>query len=206
MRFMKPMSRRLVIPCGLALGLIASLTASAAEQAEPKEATVGGRYVSFQDGVLKIKVQDLKTDVWSKRQWKVADDTKVVTHIRGVSKDSTAREVFKAWESGAVTAIHLQDDKVAFVEIGIKQAQRRRLKMRQVKHPKRQQQRRPTRPQKRRRIRRRKRLLPRTGPKVANLCPSPMESWNSSTLRAEVARIRKRSRFPPAPDPRVEPR
>ncbi len=131
MRLMKPVSARIVLAYGLVLGLIAVLglvpwtvveeTAYAADQAAPKETTLRGKFVSFKDGVLKVKVQDDRSDVMKESEWKVADETKIVSHIRGIAKEGTARDAFKLWEPEAVIAVKLKDDKVVFVEIGIKQ-------------------------------------------------------------------------------------
>ncbi|MEK6262722.1 MAG: hypothetical protein AABP62_29340 [Planctomycetota bacterium] len=112
----------MVAVLGLVPWSIVATTASAAEQAEPKETTVSGQFVSFKDGVLKIKVKEDQSDVWKEREWKVAEDTKVVSHIRGVAKEGTARDAFKLGEPGAVIAVKAKDGKVTFVEIGIKQA------------------------------------------------------------------------------------
>ena len=70
MRFMKPVSRHIVIAYGIVLGLVAVLgvvpwTIVAAEvpkseKTKPKEARFSGKFLSFMDGVLKIQGDDGK--------------------------------------------------------------------------------------------------------------------------------------------------
>jgi len=127
MRFIKPVSRRIVVAYGLALGMAATLAivpwtlvateAAEADKAESKETIVSGAFVSFKEGVLKIKDKSAK-----EIEWKIADKTKVVGHIKGIEKEGTAPEAFKMWEPGAMISVKVKDGNVMFVEIGIKKA------------------------------------------------------------------------------------
>jgi len=96
------------------------------DQAEPKEGAIFyGKFMSFQSGVLKVNVKDGPTDVWQETAWKVAENTRVVSHIRGTAKEGVAGEAFKQWEAGALISVRVTQGKVAFVEIGDKQAARK---------------------------------------------------------------------------------
>lgn len=126
MRFVKPVSRPLALVYGVALATVAVLgvvpwTLVAAEQqtadkAEPKQAIYRGNFVSFKEGILRIKGEDGKEF----DAIKVADGTKVIGHIKGVEKEGTTPDAFKIWEPGAVIAVTVKDRIVTFVEIGIK--------------------------------------------------------------------------------------
>lgn len=131
MRFMKPVSRSSLLAYGSVLCLltvfgvvpwtVVAAQAPTADKVESKETSIAGKFASFKDGVLKIKVKDGPTDVVTEKEWKLADDTKVVSHIRGVAKEGTAREAFRIWEGGAAITVKLKDGKVTFVELGVKQ-------------------------------------------------------------------------------------
>ena len=133
MRFMKPVSRPSLLAYGSVLCLLAMLgvvpwtvvaaPVPTADKVDSKETSISGKFAAFKDGVLKIKVKDGTTDVVTEKEWKVADDTRVVNHIRGDAKEGTAREAFKIWEGGAAITVKLKDGKVTFVEMGVKQTQ-----------------------------------------------------------------------------------
>jgi len=76
----------LVAVPGLVPWSLVAADAPAVEQAEPQETNVSGKYVSFKDGILKVKVKEAQGDVWKDSEWKVAEDTQVVGHIRGVAQ------------------------------------------------------------------------------------------------------------------------
>lgn len=130
---MKPVSGPRLFVYGTLLGLLALLgvvpctvvaaQSPTADKAEPKEeSTISGKFASFKDGVLKVKVPDGPKDKVQEREWKIADDTPIVSHIRGIAQEGTARDAFKLWEDGAVIAVKVQDGKVISVEIGNKPA------------------------------------------------------------------------------------
>jgi len=130
MRFIKSVSSRTAILYGLVLGLVAlpclvpcsivAAKASMSEQTESKETTIKGKFVSYKDGVLKVRVLDDGGAVRKEYEWKVTEEIKVVSHIRGAAKEGTARDAFQLWESGANIAVRLIDSKVTFVELGKK--------------------------------------------------------------------------------------
>ena len=94
-----------------------------ADTSQPKkEATVSGKFVSFKGGMLKVTVKDGPSDVWQESQWKVAENIKVISHIRGAATEGLAGQALKNWEPGATISVKLQDGKVTFVEIGARLA------------------------------------------------------------------------------------
>ncbi len=132
MRFMRQVTTRIVIAYGMFLGLVAvsglvpwsvvAAAAPAADKVEPQESTVSGKFVSYHDGVLKIKVQEANRKESQEIQWQIADDTKVISHIpNSAAKADSARDAFKLWEAGAAIVVKLKDDKVTLVAIGLKQ-------------------------------------------------------------------------------------
>jgi len=130
MRFMKTVSPQGAIVYGLVLGLVAvpclvpctfvATTISAAEQSGSKESTIIGKFVSVKDGILKVGAVDERSESPKEYEWKIAEETKVISHIRGAAKEGTARDAFKLWEPGAMIAVKLIDNKVMFVELGKK--------------------------------------------------------------------------------------
>ena len=130
MRFMKTVSPQSAIVYGLVLGLVAvpclvpctfvATTISAAEQSESKESTIIGKFVSVKDGILKVGAVDERSEAPKEYEWKIAEETKVISHIRGAAKEGTARDAFKLWEPGAMIVVKLIDNKVMFVELGKK--------------------------------------------------------------------------------------
>ncbi|MCE9608473.1 MAG: M56 family metallopeptidase [Planctomycetia bacterium] len=118
----------LLIGFGAMLGLVpwslVAAPAAAAEETKPterkeqSEAIVNGRYVSFQEGVLKVKVRDDQSDVETEREWNVAEDVNVVSHHRAGPKQSIARDAFKQWEPGGLIAVTLNDGNVVFIKLG----------------------------------------------------------------------------------------
>lgn len=128
MRFMKSVSPQSAMVYALFLGVVAlpclvpcsmvAARASAEGQAEAKLTIITGKFGSFKDGVLKVSVPGDRSEVAKDYEWKVTEDVKVVSHIRGTAKEGTSRDAFKLWESGAIIAVKLIDSKVTFVELG----------------------------------------------------------------------------------------
>ena len=130
MRFMQQVSPRIVIVYGILLGLVSVSTlvpwtvvaaaAPVADNVKQQESIVSGKFVSYQDGTLKIKVQTSTSEEAKEIHWQIADDTKVVSHIRDEEKQGTARDAFKLWEPGAAITVTQKDDRVNLIEIGVK--------------------------------------------------------------------------------------
>lgn len=143
-RYVKQTTPRMVLTYGLLLALGAALglvpwslvaaPASAAEESKPTEqndqteengrteAIVRGQYVSFQDGVLRVKVQGDRSDLVSERKWKIVDDVKVVCHRRAGATQRMARDAFKQWEAGGPIAVAVRDGNVVYIELGADKA------------------------------------------------------------------------------------
>lgn len=132
MRFMKPVSPRSAFFYSLAMGLIAisslvpwtfvEATASAAEQAGTKETNVGGKFISFKDGVLRVRGQEIGSELPKEYEWKVVEGTKILSHLRKGPQEGTSPDAFKHWEPEAIIAVKLIDKKVTFIELGINKA------------------------------------------------------------------------------------
>jgi beta-lactamase regulating signal transducer with metallopeptidase domain len=147
MRYVKRTTPRMVLAYGMLLGLggalglvpwaLVAAPASAAEEDQPKKPTdptkqaepakqadsiVKGKYVSFQDGVLKVNVQDDRSSVVSQREWKIADDVTVVSHRRSGATQGIARDSFKQWEAGGLIAVKLNSGNVVAIELGTDKA------------------------------------------------------------------------------------
>jgi hypothetical protein len=102
--------------CGLlALALLAGV-ALAADKAK-KGKPVSGKFESFADGTLKIKVgkkNDAKT-----QEFKLPDDLKVVAYQDGDKKELSPKDAFKDVKSGTSVSVKLgEGDKVAEVTVG----------------------------------------------------------------------------------------
>ncbi|HKI33211.1 MAG TPA: hypothetical protein VKA46_15270 [Gemmataceae bacterium] len=102
--------------CGLvALALIAGV-GLAAEKAKKGKA-VSGKFESFADGTLKIKVG--KKDEAKVQEFKVPDDVKVVTYANDEKKESSSKDAFKDLKSGTNVSLTLgDDDKITAVTVG----------------------------------------------------------------------------------------
>ena len=126
MRFLKPVSHHIVIAYGIVLGMVAVLGLCVSDGVSRGPSRAEGDNRQWQIRVVQRRRPEGQGSRWSRvtcgteREWKVAEDTKVVSHIRGVAKEGTAREAFKPWEPGAVIAVKVKDGKVTFVEIGSK--------------------------------------------------------------------------------------
>ena len=132
MRFVKPVSSTRVVAYAIVLGTVAMLglvpwtlvpgQATAADKAEPKAAIVSGKFVSYKDGVLKIKIQNENEKEAKGIELKVSEETKTLSIIKGVEKPGTAKDTFQQWEPGAPISVTVTDGKVTFVQIGAKKA------------------------------------------------------------------------------------
>lgn len=135
MRYVKQTTSRMVPVYGLLLGLVAALglvpwslvaaPASAAEEAKtikPTETIAKGKYVSFQDGVLKVNLPTDRSDVVELREWKIADDLKVVQHRRSGATQGIARDAFKQYEPGGLIAVTINNGNVVSIELGTDKA------------------------------------------------------------------------------------
>jgi hypothetical protein len=141
MRYVKQTTPRMVLTYGLLLGFGAALglvpwslvaaPASAAEEVKPTKPTeprkqadsiVKGNFVSFKDGVLKVNLQDDRGNLVSQREWKLADDVKVVSHRRSGATHEPARDAFKQWEAGGLIAVTVNSGHVVSIELGTDKA------------------------------------------------------------------------------------
>jgi hypothetical protein len=102
--------------CGLvALVLIAGVGFTA-EKAKKGKA-VSGKFESFADGTLKIKVG--KKDDAKVQEFKIPDDLKVVTYANDEKKELSSKDAFKDVKAGTSVAVKLgEDDKVIEVTVG----------------------------------------------------------------------------------------
>jgi beta-lactamase regulating signal transducer with metallopeptidase domain len=134
MRFLKPTSPRNRFSFAILLGLAAifclvpwTIVATAAEQTEIKETVVNGKFLSYKDGILKIRTQVDQSDPAKEKEyeWKVAAETMVISHIRDSALPGTANKSFARWEPEALISVKLLDGKVTQVELGkIKSAEK----------------------------------------------------------------------------------
>jgi len=108
------MLRRFV--CALvALVLVAGVTLAADKAKKNNAAT--GKFESFADGTLKVKVG--KKDDAKVQEYKVPDDLKVTVYDDGEKKESSPKDAFKDLKSGTTVALKLTDDgKVTGVTVG----------------------------------------------------------------------------------------
>ena len=102
--------------CSLvALALVAGV--SLAADAAKKGKTVTGKFESYADGTLKIKVGkkgDEKT-----QEFKVGDDVKVIAYQHDEKKELSTKDAFKDLKAGSNVAVKLsEDDKVTGVTVG----------------------------------------------------------------------------------------
>jgi hypothetical protein len=102
--------------CGLlALALVAGV-ALAAEGKKGKAVT--GKFESYKDGVLKIKVGK-KGEEPKTQEFKVGDDIKVVTFAGEDKKELAVKDAFTGVKDGTNVTVRLSDDdKVTGVQVG----------------------------------------------------------------------------------------
>src|SRR5262249_19102698 len=82
-------------PITVSLGDADKVTAGQVAKAQKKNKQVGGSFVSYKDGTLTIKVKGKKGDEPKPQDFKVSDDTKVVTFAAGEKKEGAAKDAFK---------------------------------------------------------------------------------------------------------------
>jgi hypothetical protein len=103
------------VVCGLVALL---LVAGAAPAAEKKGKTVSGKFESYADGVLKIKVGK-KGEEPKVQEFKVPDDLKVAAYVHDEKKDVAVKDAFANLKPGANVVVKLSDDdKVTAVQTG----------------------------------------------------------------------------------------
>jgi hypothetical protein len=109
------MFRQLV--CGLvALALVASV--SLAADAKKGGKTVNGKFESYADGALKIKVAK-KGEEPKTVEYKVPADIKVVCYANDQKQELATSDAFKGIKAGANVSVKLsEDDKVTGVTVG----------------------------------------------------------------------------------------
>jgi hypothetical protein len=77
----------------------------------------GGAFASFKDGTLTVKVKEKKVE--TPKEYKVADDTKVVTLVGKEKKEGTAKDALKDVAEGTPVTLTLgADNKVIGVQVG----------------------------------------------------------------------------------------
>src|SRR5205823_776576 len=87
-------------------------------KAEKKKA-VSGAFVVYKDGTLTIKVQAKKGEEAKAQEFKVADDTKVITFDGENKKEGAAEDGVKNLKEGTAVTVTLgESDKVAAVQVG----------------------------------------------------------------------------------------
>jgi hypothetical protein len=105
----------------LVCGFVAlTLVAGAGLGADPakKTKTVSGKFESFADGTLKIKVGK-KGEEPKVQEFKVGDDIKVTTWAKDEKKELSPKDAFSSLKSGSTVAVKLgDDDKVTGVTVG----------------------------------------------------------------------------------------
>lgn len=103
------------IVCGLTALL---LLAGAAPAADKKGKAVSGKFESYADGVLKIKVGK-KGEEPKVQDFKLADDLKVAAYVNDEKKELAVKDAFKDLKPGANVVVKLgDDDKVTAVQTG----------------------------------------------------------------------------------------
>jgi hypothetical protein len=104
----------------LVCGFVAlALVAGAGLGADPakKAKTVSGKFESFADGTLKIKVG--KKGEEKVQEFKVGDDLKVTAWAKDEKKELSPKDAFKDLKTGTTVAVKLgDDDKVTGVTVG----------------------------------------------------------------------------------------
>jgi hypothetical protein len=102
--------------CALvALVLVAGVSLAAEKAKKNKGAT--GKFESYADGTLKLKVG--KKDDVKVQDYKVPDDIKVTVYADGEKKESSPKDAFASVKAGTTVALQLNDDgKVTGVTIG----------------------------------------------------------------------------------------
>jgi len=126
MRFMRQIPLRIVVAYAVVLGAVALVglipwrlvAAENPPDRAPDERTVNGQFVSYSEGVLKIKTKEEKSEATKESALNIGAETKVVSHIKGAAQEGTAHDAFKRWESGAPISIKMKGGKVIAVELG----------------------------------------------------------------------------------------
>jgi predicted proteasome-type protease len=104
--------------CGLVVLAVVPGVALA-EDKKAKDKTVTGKFVSYKDGTLTIKVQLVKGEEPKDQTYKVADDFKVVTLSGEEKKEAVAKDAFKGLKDGTSVTVTLgEGDKITGVQIG----------------------------------------------------------------------------------------
>jgi hypothetical protein len=93
------------------------LVAGAALAADKKGKTVSGKFESYADGVLKIKVAK-KGEEPKVQEFKLADDLKVTAYVNDEKKKLAIKEAFKDLKPGTNVVVKVGDDKVTSVQAG----------------------------------------------------------------------------------------
>ena len=103
--------------CGLvALALVAGVSFGA--DAAKKGKTVTGKFESFADGTLKIKVGK-KGEEPKVQEFKLSDDIKVTTFVKDEKKELSGKDAFKDLKAGTNVVVKLSDDdKLTAVTVG----------------------------------------------------------------------------------------
>jgi hypothetical protein len=76
----------------------------------------GGAFSSFKDGTLTLKVKEKKVE--TTKEYKVPDDTKVVTLVGKEKKEGIAKDALKDVAEGTPVTLTLNGDKVVSIEVG----------------------------------------------------------------------------------------
>jgi hypothetical protein len=102
--------------CGLAaLALLAGLALAADKK---KGKAVSGKFESYADGVLKVKVGK-KGEEPKVQEFKLAADLKVAAFVNDEKKELAVKDAFKDLKPGTNVVVRLgDDDKVTGVEVG----------------------------------------------------------------------------------------
>jgi hypothetical protein len=106
-------------PVTVSLGDADKVAAIQVGKAPKKNKQVGGSFVSYKDGTLTLKVKGKKGDEPKPQDFKVADDTKVVTFAGDDKKEGTAKDAFKdAKDDTKITLTTDKSGQVTAVQIG----------------------------------------------------------------------------------------
>jgi hypothetical protein len=76
----------------------------------------GGAFASFKDGTLTLKVKEKKVE--TTKEYKVSDDTKVVTLVGKEKKEGIAKDALKDVAEGTPVTLTLNGGKVVSIEVG----------------------------------------------------------------------------------------
>jgi len=93
--------------------------ALAGEAADKKAAKVNGTFESFADGKLTLNVKGKKGDAPTKKEFKIAEDTKVTVLDGTEKKELTAKDAFKEVKANTPVVVTLgEGDKVVSIQLG----------------------------------------------------------------------------------------